>query len=83
MGRRVPPSVGLRDKPLVEEEVWGVRGRDIRRSGDLERDLRVGRGPRRPPSLGRKAGGGGASFKEMGVSRRKTGVVLTSRAALH
>lgn len=67
----------------MEEEVWGVRGRDIRTSGDLERDVRVGRGPRRLPSLGPKAGGKGATSKEMRVLRRKIGVVLTSRAALH
>lgn len=60
-----------------------MRGRDIRTSGDLERDIRVGRGPRRLPSLRPKAGGRGATSKEMRVLRRKIGVVLTSRAALH
>lgn len=79
MGRRVPPSAGLKDKPLVEEEVWGVSGRDIRTSGDLEIDVRFGR----LPSLGPKAGGRGAISKEMRVLRKKTGVVLTSRGALH
>ena len=67
----------------MEEKVWGMRGRDIRTSGDLERAVRVGRGPRRLPSLGPKTGGRGATSKEMRVLRRKIGVVLTSREALH
>lgn len=46
-------SCGLGDNPLRKEEVWGVRGRDRRSSGGLQRDPRVvGRGPVRPSLWG-------------------------------
>lgn len=56
MGSRFP-FFEAKGQPLAEEEVRGVRGREMRSSGDLEGDLKVGRGPMRQPSLGPKAAG--------------------------
>lgn len=77
-----PPTVGLRDKPLVEggslgcegqrhEELWGPR----KRPNGRER-------PHKAPSLGPKAGRTGGLLQGDGGSGR-TGVVLTSRWPPH